>query len=366
MLGLTGSVLVYEDELNGMFGLAAGYVATGGAARPAGDIIAAARTVAPAGYVPVGYTAPMAAGELASVRLAPPGRSGPGTDVVRVKVDPVSLETILELPNGLLRQIFYLHSTLLMKNREGRQLVGWFGVAMLIMGISGLINWWPGRSQWRDAFFVSRHGRGFRFYHELHGTAGIWGLSVFLIVSFAGVYLAFPETVRGVVDLVLPTRDLRATANGLKVVAVAGEEPIGIDEAITLAQSQFPGTAPSFAFLPTRADQPYRIGLLRPDQARHAPAIIVFVDPWAHRAIEALDPRQFSLGERILAWQHSVHAGQGLGWVWKILVFFCGLLPLLFAVSGVAMWWLKRDRQKSSGASDLIPNQVETARRAGG
>src|SRR5262249_30352572 len=154
---------------------------------------------------------------------------------------------------------------------------------------------------------------------------------------------------------VLPARDLRATANAIKVLPVAGEKPIGINEAIDLAHAQFPGAAPAFAFLPTRPDQPYRIELLRPDQDRRVPAIAVFVDPWTRRAIEALDPHQFSLGERILAWQHSIHAGQGFGWVWRILVFFCGLLPLVFSLSGAAMWWLKRGERKSlSAAPDLI------------
>jgi uncharacterized iron-regulated membrane protein len=366
VLGLTGSVLVFEDELSTVFGAAAGHEAAVGALRPASEVIAAARAVAPTGFVALGYTAAVAGG-LASVRMAPPRPDAPGGDVVRVNIDPVSLEAFPEPQNSWLRQIFFLHSTLLMKNREGRQLAGWLGVAMLIMGASGLINWWPRHSQWRGAFSVSGHERGFRLYRELHGAAGIWGLTVFLIVSFAGVYLAFPETVRGAVDLVLPARDLRGKANALKVEPAAGEKPIGIDEAIDLAQSQFPGATPSFAFLPTRPDQPYRIGLLRPDQDRRAPAITVFVDPWTRRAIEALDPRLFSLGERILAWQHSVHAGQGFGWVWKIPVFLCGLLPLLFALSGAAMWWLKRGRQKSpSTTPDLIPNQVETARRAGG
>jgi uncharacterized iron-regulated membrane protein len=366
VLGLTGSVLVFEDELRTVFGPAAGHEAAVGTAHPASEIVAAARAVAPTGFVALGYTAAIAGG-LASVRMAPPRRDGPGADVVRVNIDPVSLEAFPEPRNSWLRQIFFLHSTLLMKNREGRQLAGWLGVAMLTMGASGLINWWPRRSQWQGAFSESGHGRGFRLYRELHGAAGIWGLTVFLIVSFAGVCLAFPETVRGAVDLVLPARDLRATANAMKVVPIAGAQPIGIDEAIALAQNQFPDTAPAFAFLPTRPDQPYRIGLLRPEQDRRAPAIAVFVDPWTRRAIEALDPRLFSLGERILAWQHSIHAGQGFGWMWKIPVFLCGLLPLFFALSGAAMWWLKRDRQKSpSTAPDLIPNQVETARRAGG
>ena len=156
-------------------------------------------------------------------------------------------------------------------------------------------------------------------YRELHGTAGIWGLAVFLAVSLAGVCLAFPETARSVIDLVLPARDLRGRAAGLKVEPIAGVQPADIDEAIALARGTVPGAEPGFAFLPARADQPFRIGLLRADQQRKAPAVTIVVDPWSRRVIEVLDPREYSIGERILAWQHAVHAGQALGWVWKFL-----------------------------------------------
>jgi uncharacterized iron-regulated membrane protein len=366
LLALTGSLLVFEDELNGVFGPAAGHLTAGGAARPPSDIITAARAVAPAGFVPIGYTAPAAAGELASVRLAQPGRAVPGADMVRIMVDPVSLETIPEPQNGWLRQVFFLHSTLLMKNREGRQLVGWLGVVMLVMSISGLINWWPRRGQWRGAFFVSSRARGFRLHRELHGAVGIWGLVVFIIVSFAGVDLAFPATVGSVVDLVLPARDLRARAAALRAEPIAGAEAIGIDGAIALARAMVPDAEPAFVFLPTRPDQPVRIGLLRADQERGAPVISVFVDPWAPRVIEVLDPRQFSTGERILAWQHALHAGEALGWVWKILVFLSGFLPLLFVVTGVSMWWIKRNRREAPlAAQDLVLDQIDTAHRAG-
>ena len=81
--------------------------------------------------------------------------------------------------------------------------------------------------------------------------------------------------------------------------------------------------------------------------------------------IETFDPRQFSLGERILAWQHAVHAGQALGWVWKVLVFLSGLLPLLFALTGATIWWLKRrGRQLIASGGDLVPSQANTAGRA--
>jgi uncharacterized iron-regulated membrane protein len=355
LLGLTGSILVFEDELRGAVGPAAGHQAAGGAARPASEIIAAARAVAPAGLFPVGYTAPPEAGALATVRLAPARRDGPGADVVRVKVDPVALQAIVEPPDGFFRQIFFLHSTLLLKNREGRQLVGWLGIAMLVMGVSVLVKRWPRRNRWRQAFAVSRHARGFRLYRELHGAAGIWGVAVFVIVSFAGVYLAFPETVRSVVDLVSPARDLRGQAAAVRVEPVAGAEPLTVDAALDLAQAGVPGARPISAFLPTRPDQPFRIGLLRTGQERGAPAVTMLVDPWAHRVVEILDPRQFTIAERLLAWQHALHAGQALGWAWKLLVFLCGLLPLLFVVSGVAMWWLRRVRRTGPrAASDFV------------
>ncbi len=366
ILGLTGSVLVFEDELNEAFGPAARYIPARGAARPRGEIVAAARAVAPASFAPVTYVAPLAAGRLASVRLSPARSDTPGADAMRVSVDPVSLDTIPDPQSDYLRQVFFLHSTLLLKNREGRQLVGWLGVAMLIMGVSGLVNWWPRSREWRIAFTVSRRARGFRLYRELHGAAGIWGLMVFVTVSCAGVYLAFPESVRNVVDRVLPARDLRASAAAIRVEPIAGAEPIDIDEAIALARSSVPDSEPSLVFLPMRPDQPFRIGLLRTGQERRSPAVTVFVDPWARRIVQIFDPRQFSLGEEILAWQHAVHAGQALGWVWKIPVFLCGLLPLLFAVSGVTMWRLKRRPQKSlSAASGPVPDHVYTARRAG-
>jgi hypothetical protein len=62
---------------------------------------------------------------------------------MRVSVDPVSLDTIPDPQSGFLRQVFFLHSTLLLKNREGRQLVGWLGVAswsweLAVWSIGGL------------------------------------------------------------------------------------------------------------------------------------------------------------------------------------------------------------------------------------
>lgn len=163
-----------------------------------------------------------------------------------------------------------------------------------------------------------------------------------------------------------PARDLRARAGAVRVEPVAGAEPLAIDGALDLARAAAPGAEPVFAILPVRPDQPFRIGLLRAGEEKGAPSITIFVDPWTRRVIETLDPRQFTTGEKLLAWQHALHAGQALGRVWKLLVFLCGLLPLLFVISGVAMWRLKSGRRIAAREdSDLVFNRSDAARRAG-
>ena len=364
MLGITGSVLVFEDELHDAFAPVQ-RSAEVGEARPIDQIVAAARAAAPAGFVPVSYVAPTGAGSPASVRLQPPRRGGAAGERIRIDVDPVSLRIFANPENGFLRQAFFLHSTLLLRNREGRQLVGWLGVAMLVMAASGLVNWWPRRGRWRAGFTIARGAGGYRLHRELHGAAGIWGLAVFATVSFAGVYLAFPESVRSVVDIVLPARDLRAAAAAMRVEPVADAKRAGIDEAVTVARDRFPEAAPRFVFLPTRPDQPIRVGLAGPGDERGTPVITVFVDPWTRAVVEVFDPGGFSLGERLLAWQHALHAGRGFGPVWKGLVFMCGLLPLLFTVTGVLMWLRRRRPRPAPESRNAMIDQPYTARRAG-
>ena len=58
--------------------------------------------------------------------------------------------------------------------RDGRTFVGWLGVAMLVLGLTGLVLWWPKRGQWKYAFFVRRTATGLRFHRELHAATGIW------------------------------------------------------------------------------------------------------------------------------------------------------------------------------------------------
>jgi uncharacterized iron-regulated membrane protein len=352
ILGLTGSLLVLEHDID-RWSNPAFYRASEGAARPVSDIVAAALGCTTERMVAGMVILPGEPGEPAIVRLSPPGRGGPGGPGLQVFVDPATLQILgtREPAGGIVRQAFLLHANLMVRgDRTGREIIGWLGVVMLALGLTGLYMWWPRNGRWLQAFTVKRGTGTYRFNRDLHGAVGIWGLVVFIVVSFSGVYLAFPQPVGGAITTILPGRDLRASAGAIKVKPTPGAVAMDVDAAIALARASVPEAETRSVFMANRPDQPYRIGLARPDARDGAPAIQVFVDPFERRVIEVRDPRDFSWGETITAWQHALHEGSGLGLVWKGLVLISGFLPLLFAVTGLTMWLRKRRQRREAGA----------------
>ncbi len=349
LLGLTGSVLVFEDELDGLF---AGKVEAtrGGAAQPIGKVLAAAQAAAPASLQPISYLAPDAPGAPAEVRFAPPGRVRPGPGGVAVSVDPSTLKILAEqgTGGGFLRKMFLLHANAMLQPPTGRAVIGWLGAAMTALMVSGLAIWWPKGGRWGAAFRIRRGARGARLHRDLHGAVGIWTLPVFLIVGLTGIYLGFPRTIGGAIGAVLPARDLRGMAADIKVKPLAGQAPADIDRVAALAVAQVPSGELLSIRLPARPNQPYRIAIAPPGHRRGAPPVTAFVDPWRPSVVALQDPATYSAGEKLVAWQHALHAGAGLGPLWRGAVFLSGLLPTLFGVTGVALWWLRRRRRKAA------------------
>jgi uncharacterized iron-regulated membrane protein len=74
------------------------------------------------------------------------------------------------------------------------------------------------------------------------------------------------------------------------------------------------------------------------------------------------DPRNYSFPEQVLNWQHLLHFGVGLGLVWTILVFISGLLPLLFAITGITVWWKKRQAGQARAEADAFAADGTQAR----
>ena len=100
-----------------------------------------------------------------------------------------------------------LHHNLL-AGRTGRRWAGWIGVVMLISAVSGFLVWLMGKpslSSLRVSGSLSRTTP-----RQLHRLGGLT-VSIFLLLeAFTGLWLCFPQTMRGLLAMVSPiSQDVR-------------------------------------------------------------------------------------------------------------------------------------------------------------
>jgi uncharacterized iron-regulated membrane protein len=382
-LGLSGSMLVYDEAIADFFSppphattagqplplsMIAGIARDTAAAQGAGGqlqiilpdgvgeaIVVRAGGISPMGNMPgmqrEGAKRPRSEGgerrraERRDGGNAAPGGGGRG---LQIFIDPVSGE-VLGTRKAVLPPILtfahQLHGNFLMSRETGRPIVGWLGLAMCILGLSGLVLWWPKRGQWKYAFLVRSTAKGLRFHRELHAATGIWIFVVFMAVSVSGVVIAWPQTTGmnppGFNPRTLPT-----------VEPTEGRR-LGATEAIIAARTAVPDLNPRSVTLPARADQPISVSYL----AHGAVNATVLIDPYRGTVLAVRDQSQ-----RFMAWMRPVHDGSNLGPVWRFLVFLSGLVPALFVVTGMIMWAKKRKRRvpMTTLSEDLI-NDGEAA-----
>ena len=349
LLGLSGSYLTYHETFDGWLNGGAPPRTSGGPAQPPQAIVAAALADAPDGSHAVLMTMPASPGEPATVRVGPRDANFRDPRMADRAIDPATL-AILNDGTGAGRSAVTLFMHRLHGHAfiggAGRPVIGWLGVGMVILGISGLVIWWPKPHQWRQALTIKRGARGLRLHRDLHGAIGFWSLLVFMVVSVTGVYIAFPNTLTAAVMAVTGEARDAAPPAATRVEPIEGLPPLDLGTLASRAADAVPEADLHRVMAPFRPGQPARAWLTAPNGADGAPSITVSLDPWTGDVLAVEDPRRFGAAQTIEAWQRPIHEGRGLGPVWRALVFLSGLLPLLFAITGVSMWLIKRARRK--------------------
>lgn len=308
------------------------------------DIIAVASAQAPEGARPAAFDA--ASGDRpATVRFTNPqaqqGQGGRGGFGARIAVDPATLAAgpVPQQNSGFGRLMHDIHGHLLIEGGFGRPFVGWLGVFMVGLGLTGIIMWWPVRGGWKRAFKIKLDGGLLRSVFDLHRVCGITTLIVFLIVCLSGVYIVFPQPVSTLSGVAAPQG--RGQPD-VAVTPVEGQIPLDIDGVVALAQASLPNGVLRSVTIPTNPRQGYRLSFNQAGDYTGAPQANVVVDQWQHKVVSLRNPDELAANSKFIAWQRALHAGVGLGMWWWVLVFISGLLPVLFAITGLMMWWMRR------------------------
>lgn len=252
---------------------------------------------------------------------------------------PVSGEVLGELPDsGFVRWMWNLHVYLL-SGRIGLNVSGVLAGCLIAMGLTGLVLWWPGLVRWTRALAVD-FGRGWkRVTWELHGAVGVWTLLVLMLWSITGIYLAFPQGVRALITRVSPlsARARSVSDPSLRESSAPPEPRVLVERALAAV----PGSQPA-RYTVAAGDRGSIVVVV--DRAVVGDSVIsgetwVHFDRYDGRLLDIRPQIGENPGDFLLAWMFPLHAGWFGGTGLKILWALLGLSFPTLAVTGTIMWW---------------------------
>ena len=349
VIALTGSVLVFREELERAAGLNpwSGIQTSGQYADPVA-VVAKVREAFPQTRL-ISLSAPTPFNPVYTAVLQGRGRSlGSG----RIALHPVTGEVLGRVPRRLppgwawLGVIRNLHITLL-SGETGRRVNGAFAGCLLLINLTGMVIWWPGLKTWTRALTADFARTWRRVNFDLHRAAGFWTFAIVSFWAISGVYFAWSEETVALVERVSTIVSARPPT--VRVDPQMASSAPDLRAVISDAKNRDPGSALREIVFPSGRRAPLEIVMQRAGTRGAEFADTLYFDPYdgSFLTIWKYGVNQ-SLGDWFVWAQIPLHFGTFWGLGVKILWALISLSIPLLCVTGALMYWNRFLRKQFS------------------
>lgn len=342
-VALSGAILVYHDDIDAM-------MRTPRKAQPArGQIdlplaVANAKTAAGEGFSPMSVNFPD--DNVSPLTVALRGQARQGERPVRLTAyidrNDAHVLSIVNFRDTFFGFMHVFHENLTIPFYYGRDIVGWTGVAMLTLALTGLYLWWPRHGQWRRAFGWRRSPAT---SSNLHVMTGFWICFPLAFLSLTGIYLAWPQQGRAVLSSMVPmtTQQQRGGGGGGGGGAQAAANPQRSLQEVYASAAERPNSHVAAIVFPQSGA--WRVQLR--EDGKIEPTTITIND--RSGAVSVVEPLA---GDRVQLWIRRLHEGNYAGEIWRLVVFLSGIMPAVLGVTGILVWLRQRRQRRLMNARD--------------
>lgn len=232
--------------------------------------------------------------------------------------------------------LFQLHSHWLAGER-GERVGGVLGLLLVVMGVSGIVAWWPrAGGQARRGMRVRWRHPAHRVHFDLHRAVGFYSSVLLVLSGLTGASLVFHDPARATLAALLPGD--RAPAATPKAGSPATLPALDADSLLRIAESVQGGGTISYVTLAKGAEGAFRVRRRLPGELHPNGRSMVSLDPRTGAVLERYDARTASVAARADYAAYPLHIGRVFGAFGRWLMVAVGLTPLVLAVTGVVMW----------------------------
>ena len=261
-----------------------------------------------------------------------------GDDFRALLFDPVTASMLGEIPKtSFVRTLQDLHFDLL-GGRTGRIVNGIGAMVLALMCLTGLVIWWPGRSNWRRGLLIDWRRNWKRINWDMHSAVGFWTVAVISMWAVTGIYFVFPAAFRSAVNQMSSITKVVTPHSNPR----AGREPLSWRALVDEAQRHAPGQQVARVVVPSSEEAAFLVQFspVRPTPLG-AELFSVYLDQYSGVMLTQVAAPARTAGDVIMAWAAPLHVGNfggdGIRVAWLVL----GLSPPLLFGSGFIMWWTR-------------------------
>jgi uncharacterized iron-regulated membrane protein len=341
VVGLTGSAIVYKDALDRIITPDRFRTSSGPRLSIDALLLRAARVHPgwPMSYVAVGQ-GPRGTSNPWIFYLADPDR--PAADLRLLYIDPADGRLLGETgeSSGFMNWLAALHFRLL-GGTTGTFVNGIGAWLLLLLCVSGLFIWWPGKGRVRGALTIHPRARWLRLNWDVHSVFGFWSVIPLGIEAFTGAYYCFFLPMAAALVLLLggsahrwQEMSVPPRSTPLPGIALPALEPL-IEESLR----RHPDCVVRGLALPVAINDPFTVQLDPPHAEDRGDYAQVAFDRYSGHVLSDMDSRNESFAIRAVNFIRPLHFGTFAGHWSRVAWIAVGFVPGILFFTGFVMWW---------------------------
>ena len=251
--------------------------------------------------------------------------------------DPIS-GAVLPQPRTWVDWMHDLHLYLLLGSGHGEQVNGVGAAILLLLCVTGLFLWWPGIGNWSRGFQISLRSHWRRINFDAHNAIGIWTLAIVIWWSISGVYFAWYSPLETAINAVFPVRAMLSPP--MSPLAPHAGAPASLAAIVAAAQHASPHGRLFGLYNPSLTDPTVFVEMDLRDPGNFAHRDLITIETSSARVLTVWHyGKNVTLGDWILWSMFTLHFGTVWGLIVKILWSLLGVSLAVLSITGLIMYW---------------------------
>jgi uncharacterized iron-regulated membrane protein len=342
--GITGSILVFRDEIDAKLNPALFSVEAGQKKIPVGDIIPVVQQKYPGlafNFIDCEDTSANATYQLYDFK-----------NEEQIFINPYTGEKVGKrmYESSFISIVTQLHTSLFIPV-VGRYIIGLAALCMLILIISGIRLWLPKTVKQLKAALTINFKAGIkRQNYDWHKILGLYTSPATGLIALTGTCITFSIIIIPLL-FILTGKSPKGVAQLLNAKSsyTAGIKPMPISKAISIASTIFPQGYVTNISLPSGAEGNIRLDIKCKGLPKSGKRELLILDQYSGKVLTNSHTDFPDIGHGYLTWLAPIHYGSFGGRPTQFVALLAGFVPAALLITGLYIWWprFKRGSKKA-------------------